>query len=112
HAITRLPIQPDFVGGPGSISNGGGDGCASSGFRIMSPNGRSHTRRVSNRPVPAWARHHLTKNRLRSLVPFLRSGGEVVRGLGCKATGVQRGAEFGVRATGSEQALVHHWHSS
>ena len=90
--------QPGFVGGPGRISSGG-SGLSSSGFRITSPNGRSPTRRVSNCPVSAYARHHGTKNRLRSLVLLLTGGGEVVRGWRGEPIEAQPIEEFEVSVT-------------
>src|SRR5215831_7336828 len=65
----------------------------------MSRNGRSSTRRVSNRPVSAYARHHGTKNRLRSLVLLLTDVGEVVGGWRCEPIEAQPIAEFGIRVT-------------
>src|SRR5215472_3511757 len=86
------------MGRSGSLSSGE-SGCSSSGVLIMSPNGRSYRQRVPNRPMSTYARHHLTKNRLRSLVELLRCGGEVVRGWGCESIEAQPIEEVEVRVT-------------
>src|SRR5262249_58784448 len=64
----------------------------------MAPNGRSSTRRVSNRPVSAWARHS-AKNRLNGLINLVRGWREEARGWGCTPIPVQPDAQFGIGAT-------------
>src|SRR5262249_25493827 len=82
------------------VSSGeNGRACCASRGGIRSLNGRSSTRRVSNRPVSAYARHHLTKNGLISFLQLLRSGGEVVRGWGRESIEAQPIEEFEVRVT-------------
>src|SRR5215831_298401 len=49
--------------------------------------------------VSAYARHHLTKNRLRPLVLLLTGGGKVVRGWDCEPIETQPIKEVEVRVT-------------
>src|SRR5215831_14608490 len=60
---------------------------------------RSQLQAFTPAGVSAYARHHGTKNRLRSLVLLPPGGGEVVRGRGCEPIEAQPIEEFVIRVT-------------